>query len=70
MMCMEQSAEWELAGKPKYSEKTGPSATLSTTNPTSPGLGENPGPRGGKPATNSLSYGTVCYKVGNKLYIN
>jgi hypothetical protein len=35
-------------GKPKYSEKTCPSATLFTTNPTWPDLGSNPGRRGGK----------------------
>jgi hypothetical protein len=46
-------------GKPKYSEKTCPSATLSTTNPTWPGLGSNPGRRGGNPASNRLSYGTA-----------
>jgi hypothetical protein len=41
--------------KPKYSERTCPSATLSTTNPTWP----DPGRRGGKPATNRLSYGAA-----------
>jgi hypothetical protein len=46
-------------GKPKYSEKTFPSATLSTTNPTWPDMRSNPGRRGGKPATNRLSYGTA-----------
>jgi hypothetical protein len=36
----------------------GPSAALSTTNPTCcPDA--NPGRRGGKPATNRLSYGTA-----------
>jgi hypothetical protein len=45
-------------GKAKYSEKTCPSATLSTTNPTWPDPGSNPGRRGGKPATNRLSYVT------------
>jgi hypothetical protein len=41
-----------------YSEKTCPNAALSTTNPTCcPDA--NPGSRGGKPATNSLSYGTA-----------
>jgi hypothetical protein len=49
--------DWQ--GKPKYSERTCPSATLSTTNPTRPDLGWNPGRRGGKPATNRLSYGTA-----------
>jgi hypothetical protein len=48
-----------IGRKPKYSEKTCPSATLSTTNPTWPDLGSNPGRRGGKQATNSLSYGTA-----------
>jgi hypothetical protein len=44
-------------GKPKYLEKTRPSATLSTTNPTWPDLGSNPGSRSGKPVTNRMSYG-------------
>jgi hypothetical protein len=45
-------------GKPKYSEKTCPSAALSTTNPKCcPDA--NPGRRGGKPASNRLSYGTA-----------
>jgi hypothetical protein len=46
-------------GKPKYSEKTCPIGILSTTNPTWPDLRLNPGRRGGKPATNRLSYGTT-----------
>jgi hypothetical protein len=49
--------DWQ--GKPKYSEKTCPSASLSTTNPTWPDLGSNPGRRGGKPETNRLSYGAA-----------
>jgi hypothetical protein len=49
--------DWQ--GKPKYSEKICPSATLSTTNPTWPDPGANPGCRGGKPATNRLSYGAT-----------
>jgi hypothetical protein len=40
--------EWQ--GKPKYSEKTFPDATLSTTNSTWPDPELNPGRRGGKPA--------------------
>jgi hypothetical protein len=35
-------------GKPKYSQKTCPSATLSTTNPTWLDVGSNPGRRDGK----------------------
>jgi hypothetical protein len=47
--------DWQ--GKPKYTEKPPPPrATLSTTNPTWPDPGSNPGRRGGKPATNRLSY--------------
>jgi hypothetical protein len=49
--------------KPKCSEKTCPSATLSTTNPTWPHLGSNLGRRGGKPATNRLSYGTAKWFI-------
>jgi hypothetical protein len=44
---------------PKYSEKTYPSATLSTINPTWLDPGSNPGRRGGKPATNRLRYGSA-----------
>jgi hypothetical protein len=55
--------DWQ--GKPKYSEKTCPSATLSTTNPTwlDPGL---------KPATNRLSYGAALLytKLGQILWRN
>jgi hypothetical protein len=36
-----------------------PSTTLSTTNPTWLDPGLNPGRRGGKPATNRLSYGAA-----------
>jgi hypothetical protein len=43
--------------KTKYMEKTCPSATLSTENPTWLDLVSNPGRRIGKPATNRLSYG-------------
>jgi hypothetical protein len=50
-------------GKLKYSEKTCPSAILSTTNPTWPDPGSNPGRRGGKPATNRLSY-SAAYMTG------
>jgi hypothetical protein len=49
--------DWQ--GKPKYSEKTRPSATLSNTNPIWLDPGSNPGRRVGKPATNSLSYGAA-----------
>jgi hypothetical protein len=56
-----RSGRWNenWQGKPKYSEKTCPSATLSTTNPTRFDLGSNSDHRGGKLATNRLSYGTA-----------
>jgi hypothetical protein len=55
MMIVEQSVECELAGEPKYLEKTCRSATWFTTNPTLPDPGLNPGRRDAKPATNRLS---------------
>jgi hypothetical protein len=59
--------DWQ--GKPKYSEKTCPSATLSTTHPTWLNPGLNPGRRGGKPATNRLSYGAARIRTYFVLYI-
>jgi hypothetical protein len=49
--------DWQ--GKPKYSKKSCPSTILSITNPTWPDPGSNQGHRGGKPATNRLSYGVA-----------
>jgi hypothetical protein len=48
-MSVEQSVELKRQGKAKYSQKTWPSFTLSTTNPTC---------RDGKPATDRLSWNT------------
>jgi hypothetical protein len=51
----------DFQGKPKYSEITCPSAALSTRDPTCcPDA--NPGHRGGKSATDRLTYGTAIYK--------
>jgi hypothetical protein len=55
----------DCKGKPKYSEKTCPSATLSTTNPTWPDPGSNAGRRGGKPATNRMRYGAAFLYGGD-----
>jgi hypothetical protein len=52
-----ENENWQ--GEPKYSKKTCRSASLFTINPTWHGLGSNPGRRGGKLATNDLSYGTA-----------
>jgi hypothetical protein len=49
--------------KPKYSEKTCRSATLSTTNPTWLDPGLNPGSHGGKPVTNRLSYNAAISDI-------
>jgi hypothetical protein len=49
--------------KPKDSEKSCLSATLSTTNPIWTDLSMKPGLRGEKPATNRLSYGTATSLV-------
>jgi hypothetical protein len=56
---VEQLVEWRLAGETEVLGETFPSATLSTTNPTWPDPRSNPGRRGGKPATNRLSYGAA-----------
>jgi hypothetical protein len=53
--------DWQ--GIPKYSDKTCPSATLSTTNPTRLDPGLNPGHRRGKLATNRLSHGAAYPQI-------
>jgi hypothetical protein len=58
--------DWQ--GKPKYSEKTCPSAALSTANPTCCS-DANPGGRGGKPVTNRLCYGTAVTGIALPLYL-
>jgi hypothetical protein len=55
---METLVEW-LAGETEVLGENLPDATLSTTNPTWPDPGWNPGRRGGKPATNRFSYGAA-----------
>jgi hypothetical protein len=59
IVMMENLVDEDSQGKPKYSEKTYPSATLSTTNPTCQTRARTPGRHGGKPATNRLSYGAA-----------
>jgi hypothetical protein len=65
MINMERSVEWESAGETEVLGKNYPNATLSTINPAWLDLGSNPVPRGKKPATNLLSYGTTL-----KIYLN
>jgi hypothetical protein len=54
---VEQLVEWKLVEE-----------TLSTTNPTWPDPGSNPGRRGGKLATNRLSYGAAYIVISIVLH--
>jgi hypothetical protein len=58
-MIVESMMECRLQGKPKFSEKTCPSANFIRHKIPSAHPGLNPGRRGGKPATNRLSYGAA-----------
>jgi hypothetical protein len=61
-MGVEELVECELAGENLILElKPTHNATLSTTNPTSSGLRPNQAHRGGKPFSNSLSYGMAYH---------
>jgi hypothetical protein len=51
--------EWRLAEESEVFGETSSSVNLSTTYPTWPEPGANPGRRGGKPAINRLSYGAA-----------
>jgi hypothetical protein len=58
-------------GKPKYSEKTCPSAALSITDPTGLAQDSNPGRHGRKAAINRLRYGTTfIYSIRKILRMN
>jgi hypothetical protein len=57
MMSVEQPVEWKLEEETEVLRENLPQYHLSTTNPTWPDLCSNLGCLGGKPATNSLSYG-------------
>jgi hypothetical protein len=52
-----------MAGETEVLGENLPDATLSTTNPTWPDPGLNPGRRGRKPATNRFSYGAAELSV-------
>jgi hypothetical protein len=67
--------EWNWQRKTEeLGEKTCPSATLSTTNPTWTNPGSNPGLRGGRPAANRLSHGTAlgwwCWWLYDDVFLN
>jgi hypothetical protein len=58
--CNGAPMEWNSQNKNRSTRReTCPSATLSTANPIWTDLGSNPGPRGGRPATNRLQRGTA-----------
>jgi hypothetical protein len=59
---MEHLVERELAWETEVLGGNLPLCHFSTTNPILLDLGSNPGRRGGKPATNHLSYG-MAYDV-------
>jgi hypothetical protein len=60
MVIVEKLVEWRLTGETEVLGENLPHRhTLSTTNPTWLDPGLNPGRRGGKPATNRLSYGAA-----------
>jgi hypothetical protein len=61
MLNMEQSVEWELAGETEVLGENLPQCHFvhHKSYITWPDLGLNTDSRGGKPATNRLSYGTV-----------
>jgi hypothetical protein len=69
------TAEWYWQGKTEeLGEKTCPSATLSTTNPTWIDPGANPGLRGERPATArpiqfEINWMIVCFRFVDKTFV-
>jgi hypothetical protein len=59
MVTVEKLVEWRLAGETEVLGENLPQRHLSTRNPTWLDPGLNTGRRGGKPATNRLSYGAA-----------
>jgi phage-related protein len=56
---LEQLVEWRLAGETEVPGENLPQRHFVHHNPTWQDPGSNPGRRGGKPATNRLSYGAA-----------
>jgi hypothetical protein len=52
-----------LAGETETLKGTYPSAAFSTTNPTRPDLGSNPGRHSAKPETSRQNYGTTKQRL-------
>jgi hypothetical protein len=60
MVIVEQSVEWDLA---RETEILGENLSLCPLQIPHDHPGSNPGRRGGKPATNRLSYATACISL-------
>jgi hypothetical protein len=64
-MIVEKQMECRLTGETEVLGENLPRRHFcSSQNPTSPDPGFNPGRRGGKPATNRLSYGAAIFHLG------
>jgi hypothetical protein len=63
LMHVEELVKWKSTGESEMLGENLLSATLSTTDPTWPDLGSNPGRRDGKSATNHLSHVTVPFQL-------
>jgi hypothetical protein len=63
---MQNLVEWRLAGETEVHGVNLPQRLSSTTNSTWPDPGSNPGRRGGKPATNPLSYDAAKDRERNR----
>jgi hypothetical protein len=63
-MIVEQLVEWRLAGETEVLGENLPQRHfVHHKTPTWPDPGSNPGRRGGKPATNRLSYGAALSRA-------
>jgi phage-related protein len=64
MVIVEKLVEWRLAGETEVLGENLPQRHFVHKNSTWSDPGSNPGRRGGKPATNRLSYGAAFHVLG------